>query len=97
MITRIVKLTIDPKKMDLFIAAFNKHKNEIKSFKGCNHLELLSHVNENGVIFTYSKWDAESDLDNYRHSELFKGIWGYVKPMFLDKPEAWSTVSKFKV
>ena len=97
MITRIVKLTILPEKMDDFIGAFNKHKYDIKSFDGCNHLELLADVSENGVVFTYSKWDAEDDLENYRHSELFKSIWSYVKPMFCDKPEAWSTISKFEV
>ena len=97
MITRIVKLTIDPNRMDDFIDSFNQHKNEIKSFEGCNHLELLAKVNEDGIVFTYSKWNAESDLENYRASELFKGIWSYVKPMFIGKPEAWSTVSKFEV
>ena len=97
MITRIVKLTIDPSRMDDFIDSFNKHKHDIKSFEGCIHLELLADVSANGIVFTYSKWEAECNLENYRHSELFKGIWSYAKPMFIAKPEAWSTISKFEV
>lgn len=97
MITRIVKLTIRAEKMDEFIEAFNKHKHDIKSFDGCNHLELLADVSENGIVLTYSKWNAEEDLENYRESDLFNSIWSYVKPMFCDKPEAWSTLSKFEV
>ena len=97
MITRIVKLTIKAEEMDTFINAFNEHKNEIKNFDGCQHLELLADTSGNGIVFTYSKWNAESDLENYRNSALFNSIWTFVKPMFCDKPEAWSTISKFKI
>lgn len=97
MIIRLVKLSIQPNKMDAFVNAFNTHKHEIKAFNGCNHLELLAENNDSGIVFTYSKWDSQDDLESYRNSELFKGIWSTVKPMFSDKPEAWSTISKFEV
>jgi len=42
------------------------------------------------VFFTYSYWNDESDLENYRKSELFKNIWSATKKNFSAKPEAWS-------
>jgi len=41
-------------------------------------------------FFTYSKWEKESDLETYRNSELFKGVWATTKPMFEAKANAWS-------
>jgi hypothetical protein len=41
-------------------------------------------------FFTYSIWSDETALENYRHSEVFKGIWAKTKILFNEKPEAWS-------
>ena len=97
MIIRLVKLTIEIDQIESFVEAFNTHKNEIRAFNGCSHLELLEENNDSGVVFTYSKWNSQNDLESYRNSNLFKGIWSTVKPMFSAKPEAWSTISKFEV
>ncbi|MFN7100290.1 MAG: putative quinol monooxygenase, partial [Flavobacterium sp.] len=42
------------------------------------------------IFFTYSYWESEADLENYRNSALFKEVWAYTKAFFNDKPEAWS-------
>jgi heme-degrading monooxygenase HmoA len=42
------------------------------------------------VFFTYSFWNAEANLEQYRNSELFKAVWAETKPLFNAKPEAWS-------
>jgi len=42
------------------------------------------------VFFTYSYWDSEKDLNNYRDSQLFKEVWSNTKILFNLKPEAWS-------
>jgi heme-degrading monooxygenase HmoA len=42
------------------------------------------------VFFTYSYWETEQDLENYRNSELFDTVWSFTKKLFNDKPEAWS-------
>jgi quinol monooxygenase YgiN len=96
MITRIVKLHIQPEKKDQFVEVFNNNKERILNFEGCIHLELLFDTNSDEIVFTYSIWLNEDAIERYRQSELFNGIWSTVKPMFCDKPEAWSTVSKFK-
>ncbi len=36
------------------------------------------------------KGNKYADLENYRNSKLFRGIWSKTKPMFNGKPEAWS-------
>lgn len=96
MITRIVKLHITPNKLDEFLACFNKNKESIRQFVGCQHLELLFDVNNPEIVFTYSIWQSEEAIENYRNSTLFSAIWSTVKPLFCGKPEAWSTLSKFK-
>ena len=78
-------------KIDEFLSNFNnKNKDKIKKFKGCNFLELYRDKTDPTVFFTYSYWESELDLENYRNSELFKNVWSITKQLFDDKPEAWS-------
>lgn len=93
MLVRIVKMSFEPSKIEEFLANFEMVKNKIRNFKGCQFLELYRDQNNTNIFFTYSYWNSEDDLNNYRHSELFKGVWANTKPMFNNKPEAWS-VSK---
>lgn len=90
MLVRIVKLSFKPEKIEEFLSNFETSKTKIRGFKGCNFLELYRDQNNTDVFFTYSYWNTEKDLENYRNSELFKGIWAVTKPMFNAKPEAWS-------
>lgn len=90
MIIRIVKMTFDPTRVSEFEAVFNAKKERIRAFPGCTHLELLRDADRANVYFTYSYWNAAADLETYRHSELFKATWAKTKPLFVDKPQAWS-------
>ena len=40
---------------------------------------------------TYSHWESESALNQYRDSELFKSVWAFTKTLFSDKPVAFSS------
>ena len=51
---------------------------------------MLEQVDQPNVIFTYSYWESEDALENYRVSELFQTFWGVAKAKFSGKPEAWS-------
>lgn len=93
MITRIVKLSFEQNKVNEFLTVFESSKHKIKEMKGCNSLELLNDVNSPNIFFTYSKWNSEQDLNNYRDSELFKMVWAKTKILFNDKPMAWSVNS----
>ena len=90
MFTRIVKMEFQEDKVAQFLANFETVKYNIRSFKGCMHLELWRDKNQPTIFFTYSKWEKESDLETYRNSELFKGVWATTKPMFASKAGAWS-------
>ena len=89
-IIRIVKLSFHHKNTKVFLANFETNKTKIRNFPGCEKLELLRDKNETNVFFTYSYWKSEKDLDTYRNSELFKGIWAKTKTLFNNKPLAWS-------
>jgi len=53
-------------------------------------LELYQDKNNPELFFTYSYWETEIDLENYRNSELFYDVWQFTKQLFNAKPEAWS-------
>jgi len=90
MITRIVKMGFKQEYLKNFEAVFQKNKNSILAFKGCHHVALYKDTQQSNVYFTYSHWDNESVLNEYRHSVFFQETWKNIKPMFNQKPEAWS-------
>ncbi len=90
MLIRIVKMNFKGDKIDDFLINFNDNKEKIRNTNGCNFLELYRDKTDQNIFFTYSHWDTEQDLENYRNSELFKGVWKKTKVLFNDRPEAWS-------
>ena len=90
MLIRIVKMTFETSKTEYFQELFQRNKEKIKGFKGCEHLELYRDKNNKNIFFTYSYWQDEAALENYRNSALFKEVWSDTKQMFSGKPEAWS-------
>jgi len=89
-ITRIVKMSFQQDYAEEFEIFFTKIQNQVASQPGCNGVKLLKQVGETGVFFTYSSWNSEADLNQYRQSEVFGMIWPKVKAWFVAKPEAWS-------
>ncbi|HSH65017.1 MAG TPA: antibiotic biosynthesis monooxygenase family protein [Bacteroidia bacterium] len=90
MIIRIVKLTILPDKTADFIILFKESRPFILDFEGCSYVELLKDSQKTNLFFTYSCWDSENHLNDYRHSEFFKNTWSRTKILFEEKAEAWS-------
>lgn len=90
MITRFVKLSFEPSKVEEFKSLFYSTKNAIESFNGCIEVKLMQDVSVNNIYFTISKWESEELLNEYRQSELFAKVWTQTKSYFNDKPEAWS-------
>ena len=83
-------MSFDPSKIEEFLAHFESNKIDIRNFDGCQLLELYRDKSQTNVFFTYSYWNREEDLEFYRQSDLFKTVWSQTKPLFNDKPEAWS-------
>ncbi len=90
MFVRIVKMSFHPEHVDEFLKNFDSKKEAIRKRTGCNLLELYRDKTHPNVFFTYSYWDTEQDLEDYRNSDLFKGVWAKTKVLFNDKPLAWS-------
>lgn len=93
MIIRIVKMNFKPDAVTDFLKIFDASKQYIRNMEGCTHLELLNDISSPTIFFTYSHWQTENDLNNYRNSELFEGVWGKTKILFATKAEAWSVKS----
>ncbi|MDX5421340.1 MAG: antibiotic biosynthesis monooxygenase [Hymenobacteraceae bacterium] len=90
MLIRIVRMTFQEDKTENFLEIFRNSKAKIRAFEGCNHVELLQDLNYPNIYSTYSLWDSEEHLNNYRDSELFGQVWKATKALFAAKPQAWS-------
>ena len=91
MIIRIVKLQFQSEKTQDFLALFDSVVTKVNSFPGCYHMHMVRDIRDPNLFFTYSHWENETALNNYRDSDLFQSIWPTIKPWFSQKAEAWST------
>ncbi len=90
MITRIVKMNFRPEEVENFLNIFHQSKDKIRLMPGCKHLELWNSQSDASIYYTYSIWDSEDDLNNYRDSKLFQSVWPATKALFASKAEASS-------
>lgn len=93
MIIRMVKMTFHEGNTEKFESLFNSAKDKIAAFPGCVYVELLKGVDsgDSRVYLTRSIWYSSSDLEAYRHSDLFRETWSATKELFSAKAEAWTT------
>ncbi len=91
MIIRIVKLQFHSEKTQDFLALFDSVVTKVNSFPGCYQMHMVRDIRDPNLFFTYSHWENETALNNYRDSDLFQSIWPTIKPWFSQKTEAWST------
>jgi quinol monooxygenase YgiN len=91
MLIRIVRMTFQEDKVEVFLDNFEKNKLSIRNFKGCHGLELWQDENQKNIFVTYSFWENEEALNQYRDSELFTSVWLVTKPLFKEKPMAFSS------
>lgn len=90
MLIRIVKMTFREDALEAFKDFFVERKEKIRSFEGCQHLELWQDAVHNNIFFTYSIWQNENALLHYRNSAFFKDTWQHTKLLFSAKAEAYS-------
>ncbi|MDI1255043.1 MAG: antibiotic biosynthesis monooxygenase [Flavobacterium sp.] len=90
MFVRIVKMSFHEENIPAFLANFELMKEKIRNAPGNRFLELYQDKNDKCIFFTYSYWETDADLENYRQSELFYDVWAFTKKLFNAKPEAWS-------
>lgn len=90
MITRIVRLSFDPQRVDDFKKLFYASQPHIEQMPGCKKVDLFLDSALPNVFYTLSLWQNENALNDYRNSALFRETWSKTKAMFNDKPQAWS-------
>lgn len=83
-------MSFHPENIPAFLDNFEKMKMQIRNAPGNRFLELYQDKNDAHIFFTYSFWETEADLENYRQSALFDEVWTFTKKLFNAKPEAWS-------
>lgn len=97
MVVRIVRMHFRDDAIPEFLAIFEANKTAIRNFPGCSHLELLKDLHHPSTYTTLSHWDEASDLEAYRKSELFNGVWVRVKKLFAARTEAFTLVKFIEV
>ena len=90
MIIRIVRMVFRAEEVPTFEGIFDESKEKILAFEGCSKVQLLRDVKETNAFMTYSHWESEDHLNQYRESELFQHTWKRTKALFSEKPQAWS-------
>lgn len=90
MFVRIVKMSFHLHQIKPFLILFEEKKELIRNSEGCTLLELYQDKQHPELFFTYSYWEDEKYLENYRNSDLFKNVWAQTKTFFNNKPQAWS-------
>ena len=90
MIVRIVTMTFKEGTTDAFLEIFNHYKKRIRSSEGCTHLSLIQNTENRLEISTYSIWENEQFLNNYRASKTFHEVWPKTKILFTKKTVAKS-------
>lgn len=90
MIIRIVKLEIHPQHIEDFRLFTSRERDKILNSAGCTYLNIYQDVKYQGTFFSHSHWNCEDSLNDYRHSDFFRGNWSQVKKWFAAPPQAWS-------
>ena len=97
MLIRIVRMTFKPEEVEAFLAVFEGAKEKIRAVEGCCYLELWRDADQPNILMTHSHWENADALEAYRHSDLFKSTWAKTKPLFADRPQAFSAISEIKL
>lgn len=90
MIVRIVQMHFKKDAVSSFQKLFDIHKEQIRAQEGCQLLELYQDTVDSCSFYTYSYWENEEALNNYRDSALFSKVWPATKALFDQKPSAHS-------
>jgi quinol monooxygenase YgiN len=84
-------MKVKPEKLAEFRRIYEEACDRIRAFPGCTFLQLLLDTDGECNLYTISYWQSADDLETYRHSSFFRGVWERLKPLFRDKPWAQST------
>ncbi|GAA4301484.1 antibiotic biosynthesis monooxygenase family protein [Nibribacter koreensis] len=90
MLIRIVRMTFQEDKVEEFLAIFHASKHQIAAMPGCHGVELLQDYHQPNIYHTYSTWESDQALNQYRQSTLFGTVWKPTKALFSAPAQAFS-------
>ena len=77
MIIRIVKMGFIPEQIEAFLKNFEQHKDQIRNFEGCTHLQLLRDEHQNHqfllIVIGNQKYTSIT-IETLRYSKRFGQI-----------------------
>lgn len=94
MLIRIVRMTFRPEAVPAFLEIFESSQPRILAQPGCRHVALWRDAARPEVLATYSLWESEAALNQYRRSELFGSVWPRTKALFAAPAETFSFVEE---
>jgi heme-degrading monooxygenase HmoA len=93
MFVRIVKMSFHEEKISKFLENFEFIKEKIRNAPGNRLLELYQDKSDQTIFFTYSYWETEQDLENYRNSELFSKFGPIQKNYLIINPKRGASIN----
>lgn len=92
MLIRLVRMTFRADAVPAFEEIFRQSREKIRSQPGCRHLALWADATDPTILTTYSVWESEAALNQYRRSELFGSVWPRTKALFATPAVTYSFV-----
>lgn len=83
-------MTFRPEAVPAFLALFAAAKARIETQPGCRSVRLWRDSADPAILATYSLWESETALNQYRRSELFGAVWPRTKALFAAPAQTFS-------
>jgi quinol monooxygenase YgiN len=90
MLIRIVRMTFRPDAVPAFLEIFAAAQPKIVAQPGCRSVRLWRDSQTPHTLATYSIWESEEALNQYRRSELFGSVWPRTKALFESPAQTFS-------
>ena len=90
MLIRIVRMTFRPDAVPAFLEIFAASQPKIEAQPGCRSVRLWRDSGAPHILATYSIWESEAALNQYRRSELFGAVWPRTKALFAEPAQTFS-------
>lgn len=96
MILRIVKMEVDPHKLEIFNLFMKNLSEEKTKLEGCVHHDFFCDKKYINVYYSYTIWENVTFLKKYKKTPLFKEVVKTLKSLCMDEPYAWTVENILK-
>lgn len=96
MILRIVKMEVDPQKLEIFELFMKNLSEEKAKLDGCVHHDFFCDKNYVNLFYSYTIWENLTYLKKYKKTPLFKEVVKTLKMLCSTEPSAWTVENLIK-